>query len=82
MNDLDAKDEFENLALKNEKCTGKELKCKVFVRSRFDGCDFTQCNFTGSKFLECTWHSCNLSLVKIDGCRLQDVEFIELFSKA
>ena len=56
--------------------TEKNLKSKNFTKVVFEGCDFTKSDFTGSRFLDCTFLSCNLSLVKLDGVRIQDGKFI------
>lgn len=66
--------EFENQVFKKENWGGLELKHRVYTRCRFEGCDFTQTDFTGSRFLECSMKGCNLSLTKFDGARLQDLK--------
>lgn len=55
---------------------------KDLSHSSFMNCTFENCNFTGSIwnngiFSNCFFNSCNLSLVKLENCRLQHVLFTD-----
>lgn len=67
--------EFENQVFKKESLTGSDLKKKVFSYVTFENCDFSKSDFTGSRLMECQLQGCNLSLVKINGTRLQKIGF-------
>ncbi len=75
MTPLLSKKEFENEIFRKEACTGLDLRYKIFSHVTFENCDFTQSDFTNTRFLECKLLGCNLSLAKVDGSRLQGVEF-------
>jgi fluoroquinolone resistance protein len=48
---------------------------REFENLTFEKLDLTQSNWTGSKLIDCSMRNCNLSLIKVDGCRLQGVAF-------
>ncbi len=73
--DLSSKSEFESLTIQKQNFIEYDLKHKNFTQVTFDSCDFTKSDFTGSRFLECKWIHSNLSLTKLDGCRIQDALF-------
>jgi fluoroquinolone resistance protein len=72
---LQLKKEIEHQTFKKENFSQLDLKAKIFSHVVFEGCDFTRSDFTCARFLECRFVGCNLSLPKLDGVRLQDVEF-------
>ena len=60
--------------------TGIDLSNTAPKTKEFDGCSFTSCNFSGSdfsgiNFIDCRFDECNLSLIKLTGTGLKNVEF-------
>jgi uncharacterized protein YjbI with pentapeptide repeats len=54
-----------------------QLKGSRFDECEFIDCDFSQAIFTNCKFNACRFVGCNLSLVSLSGSRLFAIEFIE-----
>lgn len=52
-----------------------ELERGEYERCSFMGCDFSESNIAGIKFIDCTFERCNLSMAKCDGVAFQDVAF-------
>ena len=46
-----------------------------YERCSFLGCDLSESNLSGMKFIDCTFERCNLSMAKLDGATFQDVVF-------
>ncbi len=59
-----------------------DLSHQTLLGIEFDGCTFKNCLFNHtildfSKFLECHFEYCDLSLVKVKGSLFNDVQFLE-----
>ncbi|HYD91021.1 MAG TPA: pentapeptide repeat-containing protein [Flavobacterium sp.] len=52
-----------------------EIMYKDFERCTFVGCDLTQCNYTGTAFIDCTFIGCNFSEAKVNYVSLRGVLF-------
>lgn len=50
---------------------------KFFLDCSFENCNFTKSVWQNAKFIGCSFSNCNISLIKLDGCRLQDVKFVD-----
>ncbi len=66
----------------NETYKSNDFSKQIMSEQSFMACEFHNCNFTEStlwnaKFVNCVFKGCNISLVKMDGCRFQDVRFID-----
>lgn len=48
-----------------------------FHECTFKGCDFTETNFSHCTFIDCEFISCELSLITVEGCRFNGVQFRE-----
>lgn len=48
-----------------------------FIECTFERCIWTGANLSGSLFQNCNFEYCDLSLVRIDNTRLQDVRFFD-----
>jgi fluoroquinolone resistance protein len=66
---------FENQTFKKEVCISSDLKGTSFSRVIFESCDLSQSLLMQAKLIGCKFLGCNLSLIKLDGSRLQEVEF-------
>jgi uncharacterized protein YjbI with pentapeptide repeats len=66
---------FENQTFKKELCISSDLKGTSFSRVIFESCDLSQSLLLNAKLIGCKFLGCNLSLIKLDGARLQEVEF-------
>lgn len=53
-----------------------QLLKSEYENCRFLNCDFSNLDFSYYKFIECTFQSCNLSLLKCHQTSLRDVKFI------
>ena len=53
-----------------------QLLKSEYENCRFLNCDFSNHDFSYYKFIECTFQSCNLSLLKCHQTSLRDVKFI------
>lgn len=67
----------EGKAYKSEDFSKKVLDNSTFTHCTFNHCNFSECFLRNSKFCFCTFVDCNLSLIKIEGTRLQEVQFQE-----
>ena len=46
-----------------------------YEKCSFKNCDFSNQDFSGFKLIDCTFDSCNLSMIKLDSAAFQDVLF-------
>lgn len=67
----------EEKTFKSENFSKKSLEGRIFQACSFINCDFTDSILRNAKFCGCVLKNSNLSLPKLDGCRLQDVQFID-----
>src|SRR5262245_40930201 len=67
----------EGQTIKSENFSKKNMKKRSFTGCAFNSCDFSEAVLRNAKFCSCTFSNCNFSLVKLDGCRLQDVRFLD-----
>jgi len=63
-----------------EKLTNLEHRQETFAGLSFHDCIFTDCDFTESTFshctfIGCTFKSCELSLITVEACRFNGVQF-------
>ena len=70
-------DEENEHTFKSDDFSKKKLSGRSFSDCSFEGCDFTESDLRSTRFNSCLFKNCNFTLTKIDGCRLQDVHFIE-----
>lgn len=62
---------------KSEDFSKQPLSEQVFTTCEFHNCNFSESILWNAKFVNCVFKGCNVSLVKMDGCRFQDVQFID-----
>lgn len=62
---------------KSEDFSKTSLADRLFTNCMFQSCNFTESAFWNAEFCSCIFNCCNLTLVKMEGCRLQDVRFEE-----
>ena len=48
-----------------------------FHECTFVDCDFTETSFSHCTFIDCEFKSCDLSLILVEGCRLNGIQFRE-----
>lgn len=65
----------EEQTFKAQHYTGKVLERKQFSHCHFEGCPFDEASFLHSTFSFCRFVKCQLSLDRLEGCRLQEVVF-------
>lgn len=65
----------EDLTTQGRDFSGTSLAEHSFNHCIFQNCNFTECVLWNAKFVGCTFKACNLSLIKTDGCKLQDAYF-------
>jgi uncharacterized protein YjbI with pentapeptide repeats len=53
------------------------MKRSSFLDCQFESCQWNEADWRNAKFADCRFKNCNLSLLKIEGCQLQNVHFIE-----
>lgn len=73
--DLLDKREFEQQRFRNLKTSDWILKTKIFNQCSFESCNFIENDLTDTYFMDCKFMRCQFSLVRLDGCKLQDVVF-------
>ncbi len=61
-------------ALRDE---GQSWKGSSFRNCLFESCYFFETNWRQTQFIDCVFKNCNMSLVKMEGCRLHHVQFKE-----
>ncbi len=66
----------------DQKLADLEQRQKVLAGLSFHDCTFINCNFTESNFnhctfIDCEFKSCDLSLILVEGCRFNGVQFRE-----
>jgi fluoroquinolone resistance protein len=57
--------------------SSKSLKKSTFTDIIFESCHFIESDWQQARFIGCRFKNCNLSLVKLHACRLQDIVFEE-----
>lgn len=67
----------EEQVIKSENYAKRSLDGRVFSSCAFQNCDFSESLLYNTEFCNCTFTNCNFSLPKLDGCRLQEVHFID-----
>ena len=67
----------ENKRFVQEDCIEGSFSNAIFLDCVFENCTFQESDFRNAHFSECTFRNSNLHLVKLDGCRFQDVLFDE-----
>lgn len=67
----------EEKIFKSENFSKRSLEGHAFNSFTFIGCDFSESILRNVKFVACVFTNCHLSLPKLDGCRFQDVQFID-----
>lgn len=55
--------------------SGCSWRDQVFTSCVFENCIFIEADFSSAQFSDCRFKRCNLHLVRLDGCRLQEVTF-------
>lgn len=68
---------IEKQIFKSEDYSKKSFEYHSFINCSFNNCNFSESLLWNAKFCSCTFTGCNFSLVKLDGSRMQDVQFID-----
>jgi fluoroquinolone resistance protein len=55
--------------------TGKETRNREFEHCSFINCDFSNGVFASNKFIDCLFTGCNMAMVKLNNCQLNNVIF-------
>jgi fluoroquinolone resistance protein len=66
---------IEDQLYSNQDFTATPLAKGEYEACRFEGCDFSETNFSGFKFSGCHFKDCNLSLVKTGNTAFRDCIF-------
>jgi fluoroquinolone resistance protein len=53
------------------------LKKSSFIKCQFESCQWIEVDWRQVRFVDCLFKNCNISLAKMDGCHLQNTQFIE-----
>lgn len=53
------------------------LEIGEYENCSFTSCDFAEANFVKFKFVSCTFQECNVSMAKLVGTSLNDVQFVD-----
>ena len=72
-----ASDVIEEKTFKSKNFSKAVLKAESFISCNFENCNFTESVWRNVKFYSCSFSNSNISLVNLEGCRLQDVVFTE-----
>lgn len=67
---------YDDHTFDNQNFAGQTVKGREFQSCVFKNCDFTEANFGDDKLLDCTFQDCNLSMLKLKGSTLNNVEFL------
>lgn len=57
--------------------TDHSLRDSSFSECQFENCHFIETNWTQVQFVDCLFKNCNISLIKVEQCRLQNIQFVE-----
>ncbi|MFA5986100.1 MAG: pentapeptide repeat-containing protein [Parcubacteria group bacterium] len=68
---------IEDQTIQKEDWSGEKRESFEISNCVFNGCNFTETDFTGTKFIECVFDGCNFSNSKIVNCSFCDVVFTE-----
>ena len=66
---------YDDMTFKGINFSNKTPETKEFDGCSFVNCNFSGSNFTGINFIDCRFENCNLSLIKLAGTGLKNVEF-------
>ena len=67
---------FEDQIFKSIDFSNSSLNDYSFTECKFNNCNFMENDCRNTIFSNCIFNNCILSLVKLEGSRLQDIEFI------
>lgn len=67
--------DHEDQMFKSEDFSKQSLESQKFNHCVFQNCHFSETSLWNSIFSSCTFEKCHLSLIKLDGCRIQDTQF-------
>jgi uncharacterized protein YjbI with pentapeptide repeats len=66
---------YDDKKFEDQSFTEMVVKGREFQSCTFKRCDFTGADFGSNKFLDCIFDGCNLSMIKLNGATLNDVQF-------
>jgi fluoroquinolone resistance protein len=70
-----AEQSFDKQEFKGISSQGENILRKEFSNCVFKSCNFNECAFKNSLFIDCVFTCCNLSNIKVDNCSFRGVVF-------